>query len=254
MSRSHLVIPDAHAHPDFNNDRFDWLSRLIRDLRPDVVINLGDGADMPSLCSYDKGKKSFHGRTYKRDIDSFLDSQDRLWEPLRRSKKKLPQSVYCIGNHEERIGRALELQPELEGTVSYGDLQLSRWYDQVVGYDGGTPGIIELDGIHYAHFFISGVMGRPIGGEHPAHTLATKRLVSSTCGHAHTADYCIRTNGNGRRVMGCVAGVYQDYRSAWAGGANDLWWRGVIFKTNVEHGQYDIRFISLDQIRKEYSN
>jgi len=252
MSRSHLVIPDAHAHPDFDNDRFDWLSSLVRDLRPDVVVNLGDGADMPSLCGYDKGKKSFHGRTYRKDIDAFLESQDRLWSPLRRSKKKLPFSVYLIGNHEERIGRALELQSELEGTISYGDLELPRWYDQVVGYDGGSPGIVSIDGVDYAHYFISGVMGRAIGGEHPAYSLVTKRLRSSTCGHVHTADYCIRTDGAKRKVMGCVAGVYQDYRAGWAGGANDLWWRGVIYKTHVEDGTYNIRFISLDEIKKEY--
>jgi hypothetical protein len=253
MNRSHLIIPDAHAHPDFNNDRFSWLSSLIRDLKPDVVINLGDGADMPSLCSYDKGKGSFVGRTYRKDIDAFLDSQDRLWSPLKRSKKKLPESVYLIGNHEERIGRALNAQPELQGTISYEDLELSRWYDQVVPYDGGTPGVIDVDGVHYAHYFVSGVMGRAIGGEHPGYSLVTKRLCSSTCGHVHTLDFCSRTNGFGRKTLGLVAGVYQDYRASWAGGANDLWWRGVIFKRNVEDGCYDPQFISLDQIKKEYS-
>jgi hypothetical protein len=253
VSRSHLIIPDAHAHPDFSNVRFDWLSGLIKDLRPDVVINLGDGADMPSLCSYDKGKGSFVGRTYRKDIDAFLDSQDRLWSPLKRSKKKLPRSIYLIGNHEERIGRALNAQPELQGTLSYEDLELSRWYDQVVDYDGGTPGVVDIDGVHYAHYFVSGVMCRPIGGEHPAHTLLTKRMVSSTCGHAHTGDYCIRTGGNGRKAHGLVAGVYQDYRAGFAGAANDLWWKGVIFKEGVEDGDYNIRWISLDSIRKEYS-
>lgn len=256
MNRSHLIIPDAHAHPDFNNDRFDWLSLLIRDLKPDVVINLGDGADMPSLCSYDKGKGSFIGRTYRKDIDAFLDSQDRLWSPLRRAKKRLPQTIYLIGNHEERIGRALNAQPELQGTISFDDLELDRWYDQVVPYDGGTPGVIDVDGVHYAHYFVSGVMCRPIGGEHPAYSLLAKRMVSSTCGHIHTGDYCIRTKhdgNNGRKVHGLVAGVYQDYRAGFAGMANDLWWRGVIFKEGVENGDYNVRWISLDSIKKEYS-
>lgn len=253
MSKNILVVPDAHAHPDFNNDRFDWLGQLLLDLRPDVVVNLGDGADMPSLCGYDKGKKSFHGRTYKADVDSFLDSQDRLWGPLRRAKKKLPYSIYCVGNHEERIRRAVELQPELEGTVTLNDLELRRWYDNVVDYDGGSPGIADVEGVQFAHYFISGVMGRAIGGEHPGYSLITKRLRSSTCGHVHTLDYCVRTNGSGRKVMGCVAGVYQDYRASWAGGANDLWWPGVIFKRNVEDGCYDPEFISLEAIKREYA-
>jgi hypothetical protein len=249
---SHLIIPDAHANPDFNNKRFEWLGQLIKDLKPDVVVNLGDGADMASLCSYDKGKKSFHGRTYKRDINSFTDSQHRLWEPLKKLKKRLPQSYYLIGNHEQRILRATELSPELEGTVSVDDLELGEWYDYVVPYDGNTPGTVEIDGVHYAHYFISGVMGRPISGEHPAHAILSKRLVSSTCGHLHLADYCIRTDGSGSKVMGLLAGVYQDYRSDYAGGANDLWWKGVVYKTNVQNGAYDLQFISLDQLRNEY--
>lgn len=252
MTKTHLVIPDAHAHPDFNNNRFDWLGEFIKDIKPDVVINLGDGADMSSLCSYDKGKKGFYGRTYKRDIDSFLDSQERLWAPLRRTKKRLPTSVYLIGNHEERINRVTELQPELSGTVSLDDLQLPQWYDRVVHYDGSTPGVISIDGIHYAHYFVSGVLGRAISGEHPAHSLITKRLVSSTCGHLHVADYTMRTNGDGKKIHGLFAGVYQDYRSDYAGAANDLWWPGVILKTNVSNGSYDINFISLDSLRKEY--
>jgi predicted MPP superfamily phosphohydrolase len=42
MGKTHLIIPDPHAHPDFNNDRAVWLGELIKDLKPDVVVNLGD--------------------------------------------------------------------------------------------------------------------------------------------------------------------------------------------------------------------
>lgn len=250
---SHLVIPDSHAHPDFHNERASWLSGLIHDLKPDVVVNLGDGADMPSLCSFDIGRKSFQGRNYRKDIEAHLDFQDRLWSPLRKLKKKLPRSIYLIGNHEQRIGRAIDVAPELEGAISYDDLSLNEWYDDVVHYNGQTPGTIEVDGVHYAHYFVSGVMGRAIGGEHPAHALITKRLCSSTCGHIHTADFCIHTKGDGSKVMGAVAGVYQDYDSSWAGVVNNLWWRGVLFKDNVENGNYDAHWISLDTIKREFS-
>ena len=64
MSKTHLIIPDSHAHPDYKNDRYDWLGKLILDLKPDVLVNIGDTADMASLSAYDKGKASFHGRNY----------------------------------------------------------------------------------------------------------------------------------------------------------------------------------------------
>lgn len=249
---THLIIPDAHANPNYSNERFNWLGEFIKDIKPDVVINLGDGADMASLCSYDKGKRSFNGRTYRKDIDSFLDSQERLWGPIRKTKKRLPSSYYLIGNHEQRIDRAIDLSPELEGTLSIDDLNLWEWYDEVVPYDGSTPGTCSVDGILYAHYFTSGVMGRPIGGEHPAYSLLTKLFVSATCGHTHTADYCIRTTAEGNKIQGCVAGCYQDYRADYAGTCNNLWWKGVILKTGVDKGNYDISFISLNQLKAEY--
>lgn len=254
MGKCHLVIPDSHSHPSYSNDRADWLAQLIIDVRPDVVIHIGDSADLSSLSSYDKGKRSFHGRTYRADVESHLEFQDRVWDPVVRRKKKLPHRVFCIGNHEQRIEKALDLSPELAGTIGMDDLELRRWYDDVVPYVGSTPGVIEIDGVHYAHYFVSGVMGRPIGGEHPAFSLVTKQLVSCTAGHLHLSDQCIRTTVTGRKVMGTVVGCYQDYDSPWAGEVNKLWWRGVLIKRNVENGTYDPEWVSIDQLRKAYGS
>jgi hypothetical protein len=61
-------------------NRADWLGALIlRHVSLMIVINMGDAADMPSLSAYDKGKASFHGMNYQRDIESHLDFQDRIW-------------------------------------------------------------------------------------------------------------------------------------------------------------------------------
>lgn len=252
MSKTHLVIPDPHAHPDFNNNRADWIGKLILDLKPDVVINMGDMFDMPSMAGYDKGKKSFWGRTYRKDLDAGLEFDERMWSPIRRAKRKLPFSVFLEGNHEERLKRAISLQPELEGTIGFDDFELNRNYNEVIHYEGSTPGIIGLDGVHYAHYFISGILGRPIGGEHPAYQLLAKQFTSCTCGHLHTTDYCVRTTPDGNRLMGLVAGVGQDYDAPWAGERNRLWWRGVIIKREVENGSYSPQWVSLEELEKEY--
>jgi len=88
MSKTHLIIPDSHAHPDHNNDRFEWLGKLIMDVKPDVVVNIGDMADMPSLSTYDRGTKGFEGRRYKKDVDSVLDAQERMFEPIKKAKRR----------------------------------------------------------------------------------------------------------------------------------------------------------------------
>jgi hypothetical protein len=250
----HLVIPDPHAHPKHHNERADWLGRLILDLKPDVVINMGDQFDMPSLSSYDKGKRDFEGRTYAADINAGLDFSERLFTPVRRARKKRPRRVYIEGNHDNRIERALDLSPELVGTISFNDYDLKRDYDDVVRYNGNTPGIINIDGVNYSHFLVSGVMGRPIGGEHPAYTLISKQFQSCTVAHTHVFDYCVRSNARGGLVMGLVAGCYLDYRADWAGEINNLWVRGVAICRNVEGGSYDLQWVSMEALKKEYGN
>jgi len=252
MTKTHLIIPDPHAHPKFHNKRAIWLGRLINDIRPDTVVNIGDTADMPSLSSFDKGTKGFIGRNYRDDVNSAVDFEEKLWSTVKKAKKRLPYRVKLHGNHEHRISKAINASPELEGAISMDDLREASYYDTVVPYNGNTPGVIELDGVHYAHFFVSGVMGRAIGGEHPAYSLLTKEFVSCTQGHIHTMDFAIRTTVGGKKIYGCAAGVFQDYDSDWAGECNKLWWRGVVVKRNVQDGQYDPEFISLDRLRKEY--
>ena len=255
MSKVHLVIPDCHSHPDFHNNRADWVGKLIKDIKPDTVINMGDAADLASLSSFDKGKASFSGRNYEDDINAHLDFQERMWKPMKSSKKKMPHTVVLEGNHEHRIKRVLELEPHLKGTkhgLSFNDLDFNKYYSDVIEYEGGTPGIITLDGISYAHFFISGVMGRPIGGEHHAYSLIAKNYTSCTAAHSHTLDFAVRTNIHGNKIMGLVAGVYQDYKSPWAGAVNDLWSSGVVVKRNVEGGVYDFQWISIKSLEKEY--
>ena len=252
MSKVHVVIPDPHAHYRHNNDRAIWLGNLIRDIRPDVVVNMGDTADMPSLSGYDRGKRSFQGRTYAADIAAHGDFQERLWGTVRAGKKKLPRRITLIGNHEQRIDRAINIQPELAGTVDYKDLCLDKWYDDVVHYVADTPGVINVDGIHYAHYFISGVMGRAIGGEHPAHALLTHKHVSCTQAHSHILDRCIRTRADGRKILGLVVGVYQDYWADWAGEANRLWTPGVMICRDVEDGHYNDQWIGIEALRREY--
>lgn len=252
--KTFLIVPDTHAHPDFPNDRATYLAKLIKEVRPDVVVHLGDSADLSSLSGYDKGKRGFVGRTYRADIDAHLDFQDRMWSPVYAAKRKLPRRIFLIGNHEQRIDRALDLSPELEGTIGYRDLELDRWYDTVVFYEGQTPGVIELNGITFAHYVPTGVSGRPISGDTIGRSLLSKRFVSTVVGHSHLLDYSTRATGNGGRIHGLSAGCYQDYVNDWAGQTAKFWWSGVVILRNVENGNFDPQFISLNQLQKEYTN
>lgn len=227
---------------------------MIVDLKPDVVVNVGDAADLNSLFNYDKGRRSYHDRSYRKDIDAHLDFQERLWAPSKRAKKKKPRTVFLEGNHENRISRALEVDPYLHGTIGFKDLLLDDYYEELVPYSGSTPGVITVDGILYSHYVSSGVMGKPVSGEHQAYTILTKKFQSVTQGHTHVFDYCVRTRADGKKLHSLVLPVYQDYVPAWAGEGATLWDCGVCVKRNVQEGQYDLQVISLEALRREYGS
>jgi hypothetical protein len=250
----HLVYGDAHAHPDFSNSRADLISKLIQDVKPDVVVNIGDNADMASLSSYDKGLAHFYGRNYRADVDAHLEFESRVWDPVRALKKKLPFRVTLHGNHEDRISRALAKNPELAGALSLKDLELERYYDAIVPYSGhGTPGEIEIDGVSYAHFVVSGISGRALAAQHQGFQLLAKRHRSTTVGHQHVFSYeCESTHGGKRVLHGLSIPCMTDYPVSWAGNVVDLWSRGIIIKRNVEEGNYDLEFVSLKRLVQEY--
>ena len=117
MTRTHLVIPDCQVKDGVDLSYLKWVGQYIVDKQPDVIVNIGDFADMPSLSSYDVGRKSFEGRRYKTDIDVTHRAMDMLLDPMRtynerqrRNKEKQykPRMVLTLGNHEERISRAID--------------------------------------------------------------------------------------------------------------------------------------------------
>ncbi len=245
---THLVIPDSHAHPDQSNQRFNWIGKLIHELKPDVVINIGDHFDMASLSGH-SSKFELETKRYQKDISAGVDALNRLNHYTKRAKKKRPRMIFTVGNHEARIPRLVSEQPMLEGKIGYGDLQLEDHGWEVYPFLESAI----VDGIAYSHYFVSGVMGRPIGGDNVARSMLNKQHMSVTCGHSHLLDFATTMKADGKRIMGLVCGVYQDYHATWnSNQAESLWWSGVVIKRNVHEGNYDPQFVSLKSLQREY--
>lgn len=255
--KTHLVIPDSHVEPGISNTRFNWLGKLIMALRPDTIICLGDFADMSSLSSYDRGRKSYEGRRYKKDCDAVAEAMALLHGPIvahnkRCAKNKkaqyIPRKVMTLGNHEQRIVRVTEMHPELDGTISIDDLKYEEWGWEV--YDYMQP--VEIDGVYYSHSFPSGVKGDPISGFNIASQLLMKQMVSTTVGHIHLLDTAVRSYPTGQKVRGLSAGCFVSHVPAYATAQAYLWWSGVVVKHNVKNGNYSLEEWSLDRIKEAY--
>jgi hypothetical protein len=55
LGRMHIVIPDVQAKPGVRLDHLDWVGNYIAEKKPDVIVCIGDFADMEALSAYDRG-------------------------------------------------------------------------------------------------------------------------------------------------------------------------------------------------------
>ena len=74
-----VVFSCAHADPSVSNERFLWLGNLIHDINPTYVVDLGDGADMKSLNSFDtRSPQAVVSQNYEKDIECYNDAMEKL--------------------------------------------------------------------------------------------------------------------------------------------------------------------------------
>ncbi len=256
--RTAIVFSCAHANSTASNERFDWLGGLIYDLKPDYVVDLGDGADMKSLNSYDTRKpESIVSQNYEVDIDSYNECQDLLRYRFKKQRRKRPTWYGFEGNHENRIKTAISHDPRLEGDkygISFSHLNTKRWFDEYHEYIDGAPAIYNYDGVDYAHYVGAGNFGRAISGVHHAYALIQKRYRSCSVGHSHKRDMYFKDDVGSGGAIGAVVGCFKGDSEAWAGQANKEWWKGVLIKRNICDGRYEPQWVSLDTLRREYGS
>lgn len=255
-NRTAIVFTCAHADPDVDNERFTWLGNMIYDIRPDYVVDLGDGADMRSLNSYDERyPQAVVAQSYQRDIESYNDAQERLRWKFRHAKKKKPFWIGFEGNHENRIKKAIAYNPRIEGDrygVSFEHLQTDHWFNDYHEYNNSAPAIADYDGVSYAHYFSSGNYGTATSGLHHAYTLLQNRNHSSTCGHSHKRSVYFKDGAHPRGIIGLVAGCFKGSEEGWAGQANKEWAKGVVIKREIDNGLYDMQWVSLEAMERDY--
>jgi hypothetical protein len=130
LGRVHMVIPDIQAKPNVSHDHLEWIANYAIEKRPDVIVQIGDWADMPSLSLYDKGKRCYEGRRYVKDIEAANYSLERFERTLEEYNRANPHDAYnprkvlTYGNHENRIERATMLDASLEGKLTLEDWTL----------------------------------------------------------------------------------------------------------------------------------
>lgn len=241
----HFYIPDAQVKDGVPIDHLGWAGQYIADKRPDVVICGGDFFDMPSLSSYDKGKKSYENRRYRKDVDAGLRAMDKLLVPIHKQSGYKPRMVFTLGNHCERIVRAIEDDPKLEGTIGIKDLKLTEYGWKVYPF----LEVVKINGIHYSHFFPSGIMGRPCT---TARKIINTYHASCVAGHQQGRDVAYSKRGDGKAITAIIAGSFYQHDETYLTPMANHCWRGCVMLNEVRDGQFDEMFISLDFLKRRY--
>jgi hypothetical protein len=221
-----VVYSCAHADSTTSSLRFKALGNFLYDLKPDMVLDLGDGADMRSLNSYDERyPKALASQSYEKDIESYNLSQELLRHPFRHHRKKRPFWVGFEGNHENRIKKYLAVNPRNEGEkygVSFSHLQTDHYFDEYHEYENSGPAIALYDKVAYAHYFTSGNSSTATSGIHHAYSMVNNLGCSATCGHSHKRDMYFKDGGLPHGNIGLVVGCYKGGEEHWAGQANRM--------------------------------
>ena len=253
----HVVIPDTQAKPGVPTDHLKWIGQYIVDEfhdEPIKIIHLGDHADMPSLSMYDKGKRAMEGRRYIQDVEaanhawSVLNGALDSFNANRRKTKHRPwnpERYILLGNHEDRINRAVNADAQLEDVISTDDLDYER--------SGWTVSpfldILWLDGVGYSHYFYNPMSGKPLGGTVEARIKTIGHTF--TMGHQQTLAYGLRFVA-GKSQHGLVAGACYLHDEDYKGPQGNAHWRGIVVKHEVEDGSYCPMFVSLDYLCRRY--
>ena len=249
---THCVIPDCQIKHGQDYRFLTDTGNYIVDKKPDVIVHLGDFADMESLSSYDIGKKSFEGRRYLLDIEAAREAMGHLLQPIKaynekakRNKEKLykPRLVLTLGNHEQRILRAVNDDPKLEGLLKYADLPYEDW--EV--HDYLKP--VFIDGVAYCHFFPTGVLGRPTAS---ATAMVSKLHMSCIAGHQQGKQVAYGKRPDGSTITCIIAGSCYEHDENYLDPQSNKHWRGIIMLHEVNNGTFDEMFVSLAYLKKRY--
>ena len=250
-----LVIPDCQVKPGVSLDHLEWAGKAICDYRPDVVVNIGDFADMPSLSTHDKaGSKYFEGKRYKDDIEVAKKGMNMLLKPLRDLQKKQksekhkvykPRMVLTLGNHESRINRAVNNNPMLDGVISVKDLDYERDWEV---HDFLHP--VFIGGVGFSHYWPTGAMGRPAS---TASAIITKLHQSCVAGHQQGKQVAYGKRADGTPICAIIAGSYYLHNEDYMDSLSNKHWRGLVMLNEVDDGGFDEMFLSIGYLEKKYA-
>jgi hypothetical protein len=242
LGRMHIVIPDVQCRPGVRLDHLSWVGSYIAEKQPDAVICIGDFADIASLSKYDLGTIRGENKRLQKDLDVAREAMDILMTPIRQTAGYTPELHMTMGNHEERLDRFANEHPYLEEVVGTHMLRYSEWGWKVHPFL--KP--VDVDGVKYCHFFVSGAQGKAVSS-----APALLRLQKQSCimGHNQKTDVAFHPVTHQWAIFCGICNLHDEHYLGPQG--NDVR-RQILVLHEVEEGRFDPMFVSLRFLEKAY--
>ncbi len=249
-----MYLPDVQARDGNDFTYLKWIGEYAVQKKPDTIVCGGDFADMPSLSSYDQGKKAFEGRRYKTDILAAHRAMETFLAPLQAFNRNAaknhkpqykPNLILTLGNHEYRIERAINEDAKLDGTISVEDLKYAEYGWKVFPF----LEVVVVDDIAFSHYFTTGLLGRPCT---TANAQLAKKHMSCIAGHQQGLQIATAHRADGTRLTSIIAGSCYEHSESYMGAQGNKHWRGFLMLHDVHEGQFDLMPVSLSYLRKKY--
>lgn len=239
-----VAIGDMHAHPGYNLKHFRAAGEFCAEEQPDVIVQIGDWADVSSINSHGS-KLEREGSRWKRDAEVTRESLAEFMRPILRRKRKLPRRLITLGNHEHRINRWVGENPTFEHDISIKDLGFEDTGFEVFPYGQ----YVSIAGFNFVHC-IMGKTGRPAALNGMSNGYR-KQGVSVVHGHTHTKEH-FHEYHRGRRIhgidLGCLIHKDMGAGESWSNPTEYTYWRGLWVFDNAANGDADFRSVRAETL------
>ena len=176
-----LVIGDSHDSPKMSKDRFFWIGKFCAELKPDILIHIGDISSFDSLCHFipdDTYTAKVTKPLYQEDMDSL---QKCLQELDRGMGKFNVRKILTEGNHENRLHKYADKNPPVFGMLQEKFYELMESFNwKCIEY----AKMFEFGGVNFCHC-PKNSMGREYGGINAERKIATESSKDLVFGHSH---------------------------------------------------------------------
>lgn len=241
-----LIVADTQCKSEEDLTYMLWIGKYIAEKKPDIIVHIGDHYDFPSLSSYDKGKSSAEGRRLHKDIEAGNIGFEYLNKFIEQEVGYNPRKVFTVGNHEQRLDRYIDDNPELVGTLGVDKLPFAKYGWEVHPFL--KP--VEIEGIFFVHYLANPMNGKPYGGN--AMNILKTVGRSFVVGHKQCLDVALRPTIDNKLQLGIVNGAAYPHDEGYKGYQGNNHFRGLTVLHEVEDGFGLPMFVSLDFMKEKY--